>query len=477
MSGGELIGDRYGLVRQIGTGALGAVWEAEDHAASRHVALKLLSIANKEVAQRLTEEARAAQAAKHPTLCTIHDVGETVGGEPFVALELLHGETLADRLARERALAPAIAAHIGRDIATALSIAHGARLVHGDIRPANVFLQGEPGAEEPEVKLLDLWVARAVPTIVADTLGLGSPSYRSPEQLASPDSFDVRTDLWSLGVVLFEMLAGRRPFEGGRADITARITSGAVPRISQLAPAVDPALEEIVARCMERERDKRIGSAMVVAHMLEVFAAQGRKPAAPAAQSKGIEPAAERAPALDEPPMPRGQLGTLVMAESAPPSPPRAPRSAPNSGLPAPSSGPLGTLVMGPGSSPPSQARGDEERSGRRAKPAYVPLPPPARDSEPTQVYVEPSGVFAPPQMPGPYQIEDEPTAPPPQMPAGNVMPTLLSARPPQMTVTDLHQRVERRTDDGNKTGLILAVAVGGAMVVLILLFVVFVLL
>ncbi|MDI1482663.1 serine/threonine-protein kinase [Polyangium sp. y55x31] len=482
MSGGELIGDRYGLVRQIGTGALGAVWEAEDHTASRHVALKLLSIPNQEVGQRLGEEARAAQAAKHPTLVTILDVGETGGGEPFVAMELLSGETLADRLARERTLPPPLAAQIGRDIATALSIAHGARLVHGDLRPANVFLQGSPGTDEPVVKLLDLWVARAVPAVVAETLGLGSPSYRSPEQLAAPESFDVRTDLWSLGVVLFEMLAGQRPFEGGRADITAKITSGPVPRISQLTSSVDPALEEIVARCMERERDKRIGSAMVVAHMLEVFAAQGRKPAAapaaPMAPAKGngeSTNSAARTSVLDELPM-RGQLGTLVMAESAPSSPPPGLRSSTSGSFPAPSSGPLGTLVMAP---PSSSSPPRAEESARRPKPAYVPPPRSSRDSEPTQVYVEPSGVFAPPPMPmAGAQIEDEPTAPPPTAPPpGAMSPTLLSARQQQLTVTELHQRPAQHVHPVSKMGFYVAIAVGAAIVFLIGFFVIFVLL
>ncbi|MDC3952358.1 serine/threonine-protein kinase [Polyangium jinanense] len=479
MSGGELIGDRYGLVRQIGTGALGAVWEAEDHTASRHVALKLLSIPNQEVGRRLGEEARAAQAAKHPTLVTIHDVGETGGGEPFVAMELLSGETLADRLARERTLPPPLAAQIGRDIASALSIAHAARLVHGDLRPANVFLHGTPGTNEPVVKLLDLWVARAVPAVVAETLGLGSPSYRSPEQLATPESFDVRTDLWSLGVVLFEMLSGQRPFEGGRADITARITSGPVPRISQLTNAVDPALEEIVARCMERERDKRIGSAMVVAHMLEVFAAAGRKPSlAPAASvpaSAKIHDentnGAAHAPVLEELPM-RGQLGTLVMAESAPSTPSPALRSSTSGSFPAPSSGPLGTLLM----APPSSSSPRAEESTRRPRAAYVPPPRASHDSEPTQVYIEPSGVFAPPPMPmAGAHIVDEPTEPPPTAPPpGATAPPLFSARQQQMTVTELHQRPAQRVEHVDKTGFYLAVAVGAATVLLIGFFVIF---
>jgi len=454
MSEDGRIGDRYGLVRQIGSGALGPVWEAEDTATGARVAVKVLSLPPREVGEKLAAEARAAQNASHATLVSILDVGTSRSGEPFVAMELLGGETLADRLARERSLVPHLAAQIGRDIALALTTAHAARLVHGDVRPANVFLQGDPGTEDPQVKLLDLWVARAIPAEVADSLGLSAPSYRSPEQLEAPELLDVRSDLWSLGVVLFEMLAGQRPFEGSRTDVTSKITSGPVPRVTQYVSAVDPALEEIVARCMERERDKRIGSAMVVSHMLEVFAAAGRK-AADEQRARELEEEEEDGIAtlhMDSSSaiMPRGQLGTLVMAESAPDLP-----------LPSSSSkaGPLGTLVMSPGEPEPPPRR-------RLERPDLTPLP---RDPEPTQVFVDEtaSGFGVPPPM---ATAEAHANRPP-----HAAFATMQSARQPQMTVTEMHPQPAAPAA-GFDNGKVLAIAVGVAIVVLIGLFVVFVL-
>jgi serine/threonine protein kinase len=363
----ERIGGKYELVRQIGTGVLGGVWEAEGPGSAEHVAVKLMSCPTEELVGRILDEARNARDVAHPNLVKILDVGEMRASEPFVVMELLSGETLSDRLARERRLVPELAARIGREIALALTAAHGARLVHGDLKPSNVFLCGEPGTSEPMVKLLDLWVARCIDPELADTLGLSAPWYKSPEQIATRQSTDMRMDLWALGVVLFEMLAGQRPWGGAKETAIEQIKAGAIPRISSIVSEIDPALEEMVARCLERERDKRIGSAMVFSHMLEVFAGPARS-AAPRANATGAGAQEGGTPALlQSDPGPRGQLGTLVMDGPASEPIPSAPTPS------APFSGPLGTMVMGPGPQPPSPAR-------------HEPRPPEPRAPELTQV-------------------------------------------------------------------------------------------
>ncbi|UQA61378.1 serine/threonine-protein kinase [Polyangium aurulentum] len=275
MNVGERVGGKYRLLRQIGAGAMGTVWEAANEATSRRVAIKLLNRPSDDLRHRLLREARACGAIVHRNVIEIYDVGETDQGEPFLVMQLLEGETLADLLARQRRLSPAVAAHIGRDIARALAAAHEAHIIHRDLKPANVFLHQEAGTEGQVVKVLDFGVAKSLdandPLVTIVGGAVGSPAYMSPEQIRAEKNLDPRTDLWSLGVVLFEMLAGVRPFPGGGQELLSRVLVGPIPRVSQVVRHVDASFDALVARCMERERERRMTSAVELAHALETF--------------------------------------------------------------------------------------------------------------------------------------------------------------------------------------------------------------
>jgi eukaryotic-like serine/threonine-protein kinase len=291
MTPGALIGKKYRLSRPIGEGAMGVVWAAVNEDTLGEVALKLILRSNEELRQRLRREARAAGKLRHPNIIEIYDIGETVDGDPFLVMPLLTGETLSELLERQRRLEPQIASRIARDVARALAGAHAGQVIHRDLKPANIFLHQELHTDAPIVKVLDFGVSKNL----AATDGLntvaggavGSPAYMSPEQARADRTLDHRADLWSLGVVLFEMLTGVRPFKGDANQIIPQIVMGEVPPVARFVRHVDPALCALVARCLERDRDKRIGSAAELATALDRFV-NPAPIAAPAARSSVI---------------------------------------------------------------------------------------------------------------------------------------------------------------------------------------------
>lgn len=294
---GALIAGRYRLLRQVGEGAMGAVWAARNDATSGEVALKLLLRPDPELRQRLQREARAGALLKHRHILDVYDVGETDSGEPFLVMQLLSGETLADVLRQKRRLDPPMATLIGRDIARALSAAHAMRIVHRDLKPANVFLHQEPGEDEPVVKVLDFGVAKDLSSSdsLRTALGsvVGSLYYMSPEQARAQTDVDHRADLWALGVVLFEMLTGVRPFQGDANQVFAGIQNAEIPVVSKYVRRVDEGLVQIVAGCLKRERAERYGSASEVAKLLNALVA------GEAALGRMAGPAAMPPPPLD----------------------------------------------------------------------------------------------------------------------------------------------------------------------------------
>ncbi|MDI1476398.1 serine/threonine-protein kinase [Polyangium sp. y55x31] len=277
MIAGSRLGGRYRLLRPLGEGAMGIVWEAEHIATSRRVAVKVLRVPSESHRHRLRREARFCGVIAHRNVVEVYDAGETEVGEPYIVMQLLHGETLADRLRRTRRLDGPEAARIGRDIARALAAAHARNIIHRDLKPSNVFLHQEPGTEGFVVKLLDFGVAKeldADDTLVTERNGVvGTPAYMSPEQLASPHDVDARTDVWSLGVVLFETLTGVRPAYPLELKENHGLRPRPTPRVSDYVMHVDPELDDLVAYCLEHDREQRIAKATGVSDRLDLHLA------------------------------------------------------------------------------------------------------------------------------------------------------------------------------------------------------------
>ncbi|MDI1476399.1 serine/threonine-protein kinase [Polyangium sp. y55x31] len=296
MKAGSTIGKKYRLVRAIGAGSMGMVWAAEEIGAHRQVALKLLSKSTPELRQRFLREVRLSSRLSHPNIVRLLDAGETDDGEPFLALELLHGDSLADMLRHKRRIEPQVAARIARDIANALEAAHQAKIMHRDLKPANVFLHHEAGAAEGAfvVKVLDFGIAKNLgpgEETQATLTGMvvGSPGYMSPEQVALRADVDHRTDLWSLGILLYELLAGVRPFTGSVQDVVRQVLIAPIPPISARVRDVPEELEDVVMRCLERDRDKRIGSAAELVALLTPLVESSRIWRAPSSASLSVE--------------------------------------------------------------------------------------------------------------------------------------------------------------------------------------------
>ncbi|MEO7367216.1 MAG: serine/threonine-protein kinase, partial [Gemmatimonadaceae bacterium] len=276
LSDGDIAG-HYRIVTLIGRGGMGSVYRAHDTRLNRDVALKFLpsyARAEPEARERLLNEARAAASLDHRNVCSIHEIGETSDGRLFIAMPCYAGETLKERLKRgrlsvEESVADAI------QIARGLNAAHSRGIIHRDVKPGNVMV-GDDGT----VRLLDFGLAMEIDASLG-TSGVtpGTVSYMSPEHAAG-NTVDPRTDLWSLGVVLFEMLSGVRPFRGANANAVLQAISLADPDpISARRPEVSSGLAAIVERLLRKNQELRYGSAAEVLADLELIFPSG--PVAP----------------------------------------------------------------------------------------------------------------------------------------------------------------------------------------------------
>jgi TolB-like protein/tRNA A-37 threonylcarbamoyl transferase component Bud32/Tfp pilus assembly protein PilF len=270
---GQIFG-RYRILGLLGEGGMGEVYLAEDARLGRRVALKLLP-SQLEKGQtrirRFEREARAAAALSHPNVCVVHEVDETADGHHFIAMEHVEGETLRERIARGR-LSLDEALDTAMQVASALGAAHEAGIVHRDIKPENIMLR-----PDGQIKVLDFGLAKLVegqaagldPQATTKRLAktepgmiMGTVNYMSPQQVRGSRDVDERADIWSLGVLLYEMLAGRLPFEGATPSHTiVAITDQEPPSISQYVQGVPAALEEVVKRALAKEPAARYQTA------------------------------------------------------------------------------------------------------------------------------------------------------------------------------------------------------------------------
>src|SRR6185312_6245147 len=251
----DVLGGRYTLLAVLGTGGMATVWRARDETLGREVAVKVLGprhAADPEFLARFEREARHAAAVSHPRLVTVFDCG-VEGDTPFIVMELVAGRTLRQVLDEAGILPPGRAVAIAAAVCEGLEAAHAAGLVHRDITPANIVLNGG------EVKVLDFGIARADGTRAATAAGmvLGTVAYLSPEQ-ASGRPADPRSDLYSLGCVLFEMLTGRPPFTADSAVGLAYRQVHDDPGLpSAWRPGLPASLDQVIARLLAKDPSSR----------------------------------------------------------------------------------------------------------------------------------------------------------------------------------------------------------------------------
>jgi serine/threonine protein kinase len=281
---GSMLEGAYRLIRMIGQGGMGAVYEAVQLRLNKRVAIKVMSrelAANMVSLARFHREAEITSQLGHPHLVNVVDFGTAESGEPYLVMEFLDGEDLEQRLQKQGRLPLEAVVHITRQVASALGAAHAQDVVHRDLKPANIFLLNVPG--EPEfVKVLDFGISKvkaARARLTRATAVVGTPYYMSPEQATGRvDDTDHRADQWALACIAWEMLAGRTPFVGD--DATAlfyQVINVEPPPLRRFVPDLPDAVEEVLHKALSKRFDERFPSIRDFARAFEI-ATYGQAP-------------------------------------------------------------------------------------------------------------------------------------------------------------------------------------------------------
>jgi eukaryotic-like serine/threonine-protein kinase len=296
----------YRVVRKVGQGGMGAVYLGEHTLIGRRAAIKVLHrhrSSQRESIERFFTEARATSAVEDPGIVQIYDFGVTPSGTAYLVMEYLDGEPLSARLRRLRVLAPHDAVRITRQIAGSLASAHALGIIHRDLKPENLFMVRDPEAAAGErPKILDFGIAK----LGDDARGgshrtrtgavMGTPAYMSPEQCNDTGKIDARTDVYSLGCVLFLLLTGRPPFDvvGTGAMISAHLKDAA-PRPSEVAPHLPEIVDPLIARCLAKRPEDRFATMIELQRACDAVLAQLPSESATATVFDPLPPIAMRA--------------------------------------------------------------------------------------------------------------------------------------------------------------------------------------
>lgn len=318
---GDLIGEKYRIVRVIGDGGMGTVYEARHELLKAPVALKTLhaELASRPgLSQRFLQEARVSATIQSPHVVRVTDYGKGPDGTPYLVMELLAGETLQAVMDRSDKLTPQQAIEFAIQILSGLEAAHDLGVVHRDLKPDNVLVTPSTGGSL--LKLIDFGIAKLRESkeykkgLTTTGAVMGTAEYMAPEQLYAASEVDHRADLYSLGVILFEMLSGTFPADADDVQaIVAKVVTGDVRRLDALEPDLERPLVDVVERALAADREHRFGSATAMRRALQALAEH-----AGAASGAGVTPV----PALSAPPKSSVELSSIAPTSLSPPTPP-----------------------------------------------------------------------------------------------------------------------------------------------------------
>ena len=281
VSAGQIVDRKYRVEGVLGAGGMGIVVSATHIALDEPVALKFMTIADgrgdSTSRARFLREAKAARKLTSAHVARVFDVGQLPTGEPYIVMELLRGDDLAKHLRTQGRLTASDTVQFMLQVCDAIREAHALGIVHRDLKPQNLFLTQRPGGGTM-VKVLDFGIAKSLeasdtdPSLTTSQNVVGSPVYMSPEQLRASKHVDERTDIWSLGVIMFELLSGKVPFVGDSVlELGMRIMTVPAPSLVELRTEIPAALADVVQRCLEKEPDHRFPTIDALAAALKPF--------------------------------------------------------------------------------------------------------------------------------------------------------------------------------------------------------------
>jgi serine/threonine-protein kinase len=275
---GEILDGKYRVDRVLGAGGMGVVVAATHVQLNTQVALKFLLpdvLSDAQIVERFVREARSAVQIQSEHVARVTDVSTLPNGAPYMVMEYLEGQDLAETLAKSGPLVVARAVGYLLQACEAIAEAHSLGIVHRDLKPANLFLV-QRNRREPIVKVLDFGISKsndqASLNLTKTASLMGSPYYMSPEQMRSARDVDARSDIWAIGVILFELLSGTPPFQGGTiTELVVAVTQGKVPSVCDLRPELPAGIAEVIARCLRREPQDRYADVGELAKALVPF--------------------------------------------------------------------------------------------------------------------------------------------------------------------------------------------------------------